>query len=629
MKLIKSVINAPSKYRRLILIGIDAVLLILSFLIFRLISSSQNYSIELGILLILIIGIPVFFFLGQYKGILRFYSSREFYYIILRNFIIALLFFSILTITRVSFFYINDVINLWILFTISISISRIIFRDIIIYNRNAKRDKTLDVVIYGAGSAGALLLKSILLESKYKVRLFVDDDYQLCGRNLNGIPIENPRILKEISNDIKFLFLAIPSLQRNRKKEILDSLLKFNFTVLKIPSIKEIISNKSKISDLRPIEIEDLLDRKKIDKNIFLLENIYKNSTVLVTGAGGSIGSEICRQILDISPKKLILLDVSELNLYNINQELELKYSNKKIIYPILGSASDENLIKKIFKENKIDFVFHAAAYKHVPLVEINPISGLMNNIISTKLIAEYSYKYSIKKMVLVSSDKAVRPTNVMGASKRISELIIQAYAEKTKVKEINNKPNNCCFTMVRFGNVLWSSGSVAPLFREQILSGGPITLTHNDVTRYFMSINEATNLVLQSACIAEGGEVFLLDMGIPFQIRKLAEKMIRLSGLQVKDNENPKGDIEIVTTGLRPGEKLYEELLIDSDSIPTSNKQIFKAFEKHIPHEEFWPILSQLEKYLINRDLYKSFSIVSKLVPKWQNSQLDDRGKF
>ena len=561
MKLIKSVINAPSKYRRLILIGIDAVLLILSFLIFRLISSSQNYSIELGILLILIIGIPVFFFLGQYKGILRFYSSREFYYIILRNFIIALLFFSILTITRVSFFYINDVINLWILFTISISISRIIFRDIIIYNKNAKRDKTLDVVIYGAGSAGALLLKSILLESKYKVRLFVDDDYQLCGRNLNGIPIENPRILKEISNDIKFLFLAIPSLQRNRKKEILDSLLKFNFTVLKIPSIKEIISNKSKISDLRPIEIEDLLDRKKIDKNIFLLENIYKNSTVLVTGAGGSIGSEICRQILDISPKKLILLDVSELNLYNINQELELKYSNKK--------------------------------------------------------------------MVLVSSDKAVRPTNVMGASKRISELIIQAYAEKTKVKEINNKPNNCCFTMVRFGNVLWSSGSVAPLFREQILSGGPITLTHNDVTRYFMSINEATNLVLQSACIAEGGEVFLLDMGIPFQIRKLAEKMIRLSGLQVKDNENPKGDIEIVTTGLRPGEKLYEELLIDSDSIPTSNKQIFKAFEKHIPHEEFWPILSQLEKYLINRDLYKSFSIVSKLVPKWQNSQLDDRGKF
>ena len=623
MRIIKPIINAPTKYRRLILISIDSILLILSFLLFRLLSSNVNYSTNLEIFLILIIGIPVFFFLGQYKGILRFYSSKEFYNIILRNLIIAFLFFSLLTISKGTIFNLKDVINLWILFTMSISISRVIFRDILILNRNNKKDKTIDVVIYGAGAAGALLLKSIILESKYKVCLFVDDDEQLWGRNLNGIPIKPPQILSEISNDIKFLFLAIPSLKGYRKKEILDSLIKYNLSVFKIPSIKEIISNKSKISDLRPIEIEDLLDRKKFNKNSFLLEDIYKNSTVLVTGAGGSIGSEICRQILDISPKKLILLDISELSLYNINQELELKYSKFVDIYPLLGSASDDNLIKKIFSENKIDFVFHAAAYKHVPLVEANPTSGLLNNIVSTKIIAKYSYENSIKKMVLISSDKAVRPTNVMGASKRISELIIQAYAEKSKEKDLNTNTKNTCFTMVRFGNVLWSSGSVAPLFREQILAGGPITLTHNDVTRYFMSLNEATNLVLQSACIAEGGEVFLLEMGAPFQIRKLAEKMIRLSGLEVKDSNNPKGNIEIITTGLRPGEKLYEELLIDSNSVPTSNKQIFKAFEKHVPHKEFWPILGQLEEYLINRDLEQSFKIVSKLVPKWKNSKL------
>ena len=623
MKLINSMINAPRKYRRLTLIVVDSILLILSFLIFRSISSSTNYKLDFEIILILIIGIPVFFFLGQYKGILRFYSSKEFYYIIARNLIISVLFFFILAITRGYIFIIKDVINLWILFTISISISRIISRDILILNRNIKKDKNLNVIIYGAGSAGALLLKSIILESKYKVRLFVDDDNQLWGRNLNGIPIKSPEILSEISTDIKSLFLAIPSLRANRKKEILDSLLKYNFSVLKIPSVKELINDKSKISDLRPIEIEDLLNRKEVNKNIFLLEKIYKNSTVLVTGAGGSIGSEICKQILELSPKKLILLDVSEINLYNINQELELKYSKKIDLLPILGSATDENLIKKIFSENKIDFVFHAAAYKHVPLVETNPISGLINNIISTKIIAKFSYKYSVKKMVLVSSDKAVRPTNVMGASKRISELIIQAYAEKSKEKNLTADKKNSCFTMVRFGNVLWSSGSVAPLFREQILAGGPITLTHNDVTRYFMSINEATNLVLQSACMAEGGEVFLLDMGVPFQIRKLAEKMILLSGLQLKDSKNPKGDIEIITTGLRPGEKLYEELLIDSNSVPTSNKQIFKAFEKHIPYKKFWPILIKLENYLINQDLSESFEIVSKLVPKWKNSQL------
>lgn len=623
MKFIDSLINAPRKYRRLTLIIVDSILLILSFLIFRLLSSSTNYALDFEIILILTIGIPVFFFSGQYKGILRFYSSKEFYYIIFRNLIIAVLFFLILTITEGYIFKIKDVINLWILFTASISISRIISRDILIFNRNNKKDKNFNAIIYGAGSAGALLLKSIILESKYKVRLFVDDDNQLWGRNLNGIPIKSPEILSEISSDIKFLFLAIPSLRANRKKEILDSLLNYNFSVFKIPSVKELISDKSKISDLRPIEIEDLLNRKEVNKNIFLLETIYKNSTVLVTGAGGSIGSEICKQILELSPKKLILLDVSEISLYSINQELELKYSNKIDLLPILGSAVDENLVKKIFLENNIDFVFHAAAYKHVPLVETNPISGLINNIISTKIIAKFSYKYSVKKMVLVSSDKAVRPTNVMGASKRISELIIQAYAEKSKEKNLNDNKKNSCFTMVRFGNVLWSSGSVAPLFREQILAGGPITLTHKDVTRYFMSINEATNLVLQSASIAEGGEVFLLDMGSPFQIRKLAEKMILLSGLQLKDSKNPKGDIEIITTGLRPGEKLYEELLIDSNSEPTSNKQIFKAFEKHIPYAEFWPILSQLEKYLINQDLSQSFNIVSKLVPKWKNSQL------
>tara|TARA_B100000886_G_scaffold296523_1_gene223786 strand:+ start:43222 stop:45105 length:1884 start_codon:yes stop_codon:yes gene_type:complete len=586
------------KFRKFILILIDSFCILISFhiaLFFSknlLISSNQfTYFITS-----LFVSIPIYYFTGQYKGLSRYLGSSELYKIVGRNFLITL----ILTILFNIFFdpkiSLTLVYLFWVMLCVTIGASKFILRDIlkIINNKNKNRDK---VMIYGAGAAGIQLASAILLEDDLKIVGFLDDNPELWGRTLMNLNIYSPNILDKKNKQFDKILFAISAIKRDRKREILKKVQNSGAHILQIPTLKEITNCEVKIDELRPLAIEDLLGREVIFPNKKLLGPDIKDSVICVTGAGGSIGRELALQILKLNPKTLILFEISEVSLFEIQQEiLSYPFFNNSIkLKSVLGSTLDKKLLLKVIEDNNVEQIFHAAAYKHVPLVEENPLAGLYNNIFSTQTICECAKLTNLKKVILISSDKAVRPTNIMGVSKRISELIIQSFADvelKNKNKEVFTK-----FSMVRFGNVLNSSGSVVPLFKKQISEGGPITLTDPKVIRYFMTIPEAAQLVIQAATLSEGGEVFLLDMGDPISIKDLAIQMIHLSGLTVKDSSNPEGDIGIEITGLRPGEKLYEELLIDGECKPTAHSLIFKANEKFIPYEE----LNNKLKYLLN----------------------------
>ena len=381
-------------------------------------------------------------------------------------------------------------------------------------------------------------------------------------------------------------------------------------SILEVPSIDALTSGRASIDALHPVAIEDLLGRDQAIPEQTLLSQAFTQKVVCVTGAGGSIGSELCRQILELKPKALLLLERSEPALYAIDQELTNRGLDGVKLLPVLGSASDEALVQLLFQREQVQVVVHAAAYKHVPLVEANPLAGIANNVFSTLVICQTAEALGLERVLLISTDKAVRPTNVMGASKRLAELVVQGAAQSSE---------KTFYSMVRFGNVLGSSGSVVPLFTKQIESGGPITLTHPDIVRYFMTIPEAAQLVLQAAGLATGGEVFVLDMGEPVRIHDLAQQMVKLSGLQLKDQANPDGDIEIVCTGLRPGEKLYEELLIDADAQPTSHPLIFCAQEACWPAAQLELCLKQMRQSLQHQDAAAVLNLLKKLVPEWQ----------
>ena len=406
--------------------------------------------------------------------------------------------------------------------------------------------------------------------------------------------------------------LAIPSLSRRERRRIVDYFQSLGIAVLQVPSVDDLTSGRACIDALRPIAIEDLLGRDEIFPQLELLGPGILDSVVCVTGAGGSIGSELSRQILSFSPERLILVERSEPALYMIEQQLRHMLPDSVELQPVLASCTNESFLQRLFTDRRVNVVFHAAAYKHVPLVELNPLAGLSNNVASTHRVCRAAVNAGVSKVVLISTDKAVRPTSVMGASKRLAELVLQAFASES---------SSTCFSMVRFGNVLGSSGSVVPLFRRQISEGGPITLTHPDIIRYFMTIPEAASLVLQASVLSEGGEVFLLDMGDPVQIKELAKQMVRLSGLTLRDDSNPDGDIEIVCTGLRPGEKLFEELLIDSESQPTAHPLIFRAKESSLLPNSLWPQLDILYSAIDAQDVPAALSILSQLVPEWQTA--------
>jgi FlaA1/EpsC-like NDP-sugar epimerase len=477
------------------------------------------------------------------------------------------------------------------------------------YRARLERVNTSRTLIYGAGATGRQLANALANNPQLRVYGFLDDDPQLIGNSLNGKFIypahDLPSLISKFG--ITDVLLALPSTNRSRRNEIIGFIRSCKVHVRTLPSVADLAKGKVTVSDIHELDIEDLLGRDSVPPNESLMRKHISNKVVLVTGAGGSIGSELCRQILRLNPSAIVLLEQGEFNLYQIHQELaqllEKREQHAIQLIPVLASVRDESVVRRVVEHHCPQTIYHAAAYKHVPLVEENPFEGIWNNVFGTLVMARIAAECGVESFTLISTDKAVRPTNVMGASKRLAEMLLQAMAHvevSSADQATQEKKWATIFSMVRFGNVLDSSGSVVPKFKEQIALGGPITLTHPDVTRYFMTIPEAAQLVIQASAMAKGGEVFLLDMGEPIKILDLATRMIELSGLTVCNSTNPEGDIEIAITGLRPGEKLYEELLIADNPLKTDSPRIMMAREDYLPlpvlHEKLKALFSACE---------------------------------
>ncbi len=607
--------------RRIILLIVDLIIIYFSFFLTKILShGDKSFLYDWMLLPNLLISLSVYLFTGHYRGLTRYISINSIYLIAKRNLIIIifLILFGFLTGDIIPDFAL--VFTLYINQTLLIGFEKYILGDILLRYSN-DFFKKVNVVIYGTGESAVQLAYSLRLNYNYKILFFVDNQSNMTNRYIYGIPIKGSYALSKYKDVIDEVFLAESSLKRKTIREIVKKSQSLGFSIKQIPSISEVTTKDITITNLRQIKIEEILGRditlqnkiKETQKGIF--ENI------LITGAGGSIGSELSKQIVNLRPKQIIIVDNSEPSLYEIHQNLLAYNLEGIIIIPILGDSTSINLIEKVIQEYTINLILHAAAYKHVPLVEDNPIQGIYNNVFSTKILCDASIKFDVDQFMLISTDKAVRPSNVMGMSKRLAELIVQAFAGKHK----NIK--NTKFSIVRFGNVLGSSGSVVPLFKKQIIEGGPITLTHENIVRYFMTISEAVQLVIQAVFLTKGGEIFLLDMGEPMKIKDLAIQMINLSGLSVKDEENINGDIEIKCIGLRQGEKLFEELLIDGTSKKTANPLIFEGVEKSIPFDELLSKLNKLEKELFNLNQKESFTILADLVPEWNISDIYIKG--
>ena len=549
-------------------------------------------------LLIPIFMIPLFVRLGLYRSVLQYIGIK----VITTTFqatTISLLIVGFF----VWFFRLSEKTELslpmsvlpifWFIINIFVISSRFLFKGYL-YSWNSFLNDRKQTIIYGAGNAGVKILEILKKNTIYAPIAFIDDDKSRQGTILNSLevfPFDKIEELIKIKA-AKVLLFAMPSVTHKKRRQILKKLTKFPIAVKVLPSIDNIVDGVVSIDSIRHVGVTDILGRSPVAPKQKLLERNIKGKNILITGAGGSIGSELSRQIINLSPEKIILIDNSEFNLYNIHQELSSMLRNIEVI-PSLCTVTNYYQLKKIISEHNINTIFHAAAYKHVPMVEMNIISGVYNNIIGTYNLARVADELNVDSMVLVSTDKAVRPTNVMGASKRFSELVLQAFSERSST----------CFSMVRFGNVLDSAGSVVPLFRKQIKNGGPVTVTHRNISRYFMTIPEAVQLVLQTGAMAKGGDVFVLDMGEPIKIIDLAYKMIHLSGLTPIDNENPDGDINIEFTGLRPGEKLFEELLIGNNVIQSEHPRIMQARESKLFFEDVISCVEVIKLARIEQD--------------------------
>ena len=588
------------------------------------------------------LSLPLFIFFGLYRAIFRYVGSAALTSMSRVFILYTGLFFSLFTLVGVDDIPRSIGIIQPILLSIAIGASRYFVRYWL--GGMSNFHKTLYpsqpvAMIYGAGSLGRQLAMALSNNKEILVKGFIDDDPHLHGSTINGVAVYPSVDLKGLifRLDVTDILLAIPSTNQRRRGEIIASLNGCGVRVRTLPGLGDIASGRVRMSDLHDLDMNDLLAREVVPPKVELLEKNILNKVVLVTGAGGSIGGELCRQIIKFSPKSLILVDSSEHSLYLIYEELKKTligldddyfsrhgddqnsppHSSLPIkLVPCLGSIRDGELLLQIFRTHQPATVFHAAAYKHVPLVEQNAGEGIRNNVFGTFTCAQVSLECGVSHFTLVSTDKAVRPTNVMGASKRIAEMVLQAMAEISANGDYSTK-----FSMVRFGNVLGSSGSVAPLFSAQIAAGGPITLTHSEVTRYFMTIPEAAQLVIQSSAMAVGGDVFVLDMGEPVRIYDLAVKMVYLSGLLVRDEDHPHGDIEIKVTGLRPGEKLYEELLIGDNPQITAHPKIMQAREDFLSWADLQQELEQLNIALDTCDMDLIIGMLKKLVPGYRRN--------
>jgi len=630
------IINISRPSKKIIIILLDSLLLVGILLL--------AYSIRLEywyfpkddtlrlILAAPIIGIPIFSKLGLYKSVIRHIDFKSLWHILVAVTIYALLwgllsFFAqgdfagergfIIEIFPRSVIIINWLLSILVITGIRVAARFILSEHVKFSFFNNKSKMNLDnlndgkskVLIYGAGSAGVQLASALSTSSELVPVGFIDDNKDLEGNNISGLNVYSMNNIEDLINKLNVdeVLIAMPSASRSDRFNIIDKLERYPVMVRTLPGLTEIAQGKVKIDDLLQVSIKDLLGRKSVEPNEMLLGKNITNKTVVVTGAGGSIGSELCRQIVFLKPKALILFEINELALYSIDKELTNLNINLFKIYPILGSVNNKERLKNMFKHFDVDTVYHAAAYKHVPMVELNNTEGVDNNIFGTHNCALASIDAGVKNFVLISTDKAVRPTNIMGTTKRVAELILQAFAVSQ---------NKTTFCMVRFGNVLGSSGSVIPLFKKQIIEGGPVTVTDKNIIRYFMTVTEAVELTIQAGAMGTGGDVFVLDMGKPVKIKELAEKLIRLSGLKVKDENHPEGDIAIKYTGLRPGEKLYEELLIGDNVSETENPLIMRAKEDMYSFDELRKLLDELRISNDNSDYENTRNILKKIVP-------------
>ena len=579
-------------------------------------------------LISIVIAIPIFWLSGLYRTMFRYTGLSIILSIFISTFLYGLLFFLVIGVYGISSYTPNfaiiprsiGILQPMLLFFAILS-SRLGIKYIFTSNFGSKNlFIKKKVLVYGAGDAGRQLVISLENSPEFKVKGFLDDNIELHRQILLGQTVYSPSKIEKIikNKGISLVFLALPSIGRIKRNEIIERLNQFKLIVKTLPSISEIVDGKITISDIKDLNIEDLLDREQVKPDTELLNKNINFKNVLVTGAGGSIGAELCRQILKLKANKLILLDLNEFALYKIYNELITLNKNLKII-PMLVNTQDQEKLEIIFESFKVDTVYHAAAYKHVPLVEENICEGVKNNVFSTLAVAKASVIKKVSNLVLISSDKAVRPTNIMGASKRLSELCMQGIYKHTNDINVN-------FSIVRFGNVLESSGSVIPKFKKQIKEGGPVTLTHKDVTRYFMTITEAAQLVIQAGAMGKHSEVFVLDMGKSIKIIDLINKMINLSGFTVKDEKNLTGDIKIKITGLRPGEKLYEELLIGDDPQITDHPKIKKANDPFIPFVQLELDLNNLKNLLDKNRVKEVKQLLEKLIKSYKsNSKIVD----
>ncbi len=626
------VLDYPRWLKRSLVILSDAILCILSILL--------GFSLRMGEWILwnegiakLIFGafaiwLPIFVVMNVYQTIFRYAGSGTIITLLKASTMVLVVFMIIFML--IGFDHVPRTMGVLfpVIFFLMLSLSRIVARYILydLVGINAFEGSKRGVLIYGAGSAGRQLALSIRHEPSMELLAYLDDDQSLEAETLDGTKIfhaSNIGICIEKYKPTDVL-IALPSASRFRRAEIVQSLQHYDLHVQTLPQAREIVTGKVSIGDLREVQIEDLLGRDPVPPVEGLIDKTIAGKTVLVSGAGGSIGSELCWQIAKAAPAKLILAEMTEHALYSI--EVDLRSHMKKGVFAqefdiiaLLINLSDKRAVDNMIAHYKPDTIFHAAAYKHVPLVEENSIAGLSNNIFSALYTAMAAQEHSVSHYILISTDKAVRPTNIMGASKRVCEQILQAISDNQTDNKVNGLPNmDTIFAIVRFGNVLGSSGSVVPLFQRQINSGGPVTLTHKDITRYFMTIKEAALLVVQAGAMAKGGEVFVLDMGRSVRIYDMAVSMIKLSGLTVKDDANPDGDIEITEVGLRPAEKLYEELLIGNSPEPTQHQRIMRASETFIAWDELNQKLIEMQSALENYDQETAISILRILVPEY-----------
>lgn len=544
---------------------------------------------------VIIAGIPLIYFLGLHRHKLLSYEIRAI--LTVQYCAIGLWFIAAVANNIFQFGVPRTVLVIFaLLFFVGSVNSRAVALKILnlLHSYNGQRQK---VAIYGAGSAGVQLINAMRQNRDVKIVAMFDQDPQIQGQVVAGLDVMGPEKIETYvkKHKISRLVLAMPSLKQSRRAKLQKTLSSLNCELQSVPSLDDLLLGRSTIDTLKPVSPDALLGRDKVDLNLPGVEEVYSGKTVMVTGAGGSIGSELCRQLLDCKPSRIVLFEHSEFALYAIEMELRKLGRDKDIaIIPILGSVTDPVRVAHVFETIPVEIVLHAAAYKHVPLVEANEVAGLSNNVVGTRTVADAAMRFEAERFILVSTDKAVRPTNVMGATKRMAELLIQDFARRSE---------KTLFSMVRFGNVLGSSGSVIPLFEKQIKTGGPVTVTHSEVTRFFMTIPEASRLVLLAGSFSTGGDVFVLDMGKPIKIVDLARRMIEAHGLDVRDENNPNGDIEISVTGLRPGEKLYEELLIGDDMLSTPHQKILRANEDQLDPEAVGLLNKRVERVILNED--------------------------